>query len=133
MQALQPFTALAARFLLALIFLIEGAFKIPSYDLVVSYMEGFGVPGALLPLVIATEFGGGLLIVAGLFTRFAAFALAGFCLLTAFFFHLDLSDTNEFIHLLKNLAMAGGFLALVAFGPGPLSLDARFGKPASGP
>lgn len=125
MQALQPFAAFVARLLLALIFLIEGAFKIPSYGLVVGYMEGFGVPGTLLPLVIAVELGGGVLIAAGLFTRLAAFALAGFCLLSAFVFHLDLSDTNEFIHLLKNIAMAGGFLALVAFGPGALSLDAR--------
>ena len=81
MQALHPLAAFAARLLLALIFLIEGAFKIPNYDLVVGYMEGFGVPGAFLPLVIATELGGGLLIAAGLFTRLAAFALAGFCLL----------------------------------------------------
>ena len=50
-------------------------------------MEQHGVPGALLPLVILTELGGGLCILTGLFTRYVAIALAGFCVLTAYFFH----------------------------------------------
>jgi putative oxidoreductase len=41
----------------------------------------------LLPLVILTELGGGLLVLFGLKTRWAAIALFGFCLLTALFFH----------------------------------------------
>jgi uncharacterized membrane protein YphA (DoxX/SURF4 family) len=46
-----------------------------------------GVDGRLLPLVILTELGGGLLVLFGLKTRWAAIALFGFCLLTALFFH----------------------------------------------
>lgn len=133
MNLLQNLAALAARLLLALIFVIEGWIKIASYSATLGYMESYGVPGLLLPLVIATELGGGLLVAAGLLTRFAAFGLAGFCLLTALFFHLDFSNTDQFIHFFKNLAMAGGFLALVAFGPGSFSIDSRRRKGAAGP
>jgi putative oxidoreductase len=122
---MQNLAALAGRLLLALIFVVEGWIKIVSYSGTIGYMEAYGVPSLLLPLVILTELGGGLLVAAGLFARYAAFALAGFCLLTALFFHRDVADTNQFIHFFKNLALAGGFLMLVAFGPGAWSLDRR--------
>jgi putative oxidoreductase len=41
--------------------------------------------------------------------------------------HSNFADPNMMIHFLKNLAMAGGFLQLVAFGAGGWSLDARRG------
>ena len=77
-----------------------------------------------MPLVILTELGGGLLIVLGFQTRLAALALAGFCILTAILFHRNLAEISEFIHFNKDLAIAGGFLLLVAFGAGNWSLDA---------
>ena len=80
-------------------------------------MQANGVDGRLLPLVILTELGGGLLVLFGLKTRWAAIALFGFCLLTALFFHLGADQTIQFR---KNVAMAGGFLALATFGPGAL-------------
>lgn len=120
---MQDLAALVGRLLLSLLFVVEGWTTIANYSGTVGYMEAFGVPGLLLPLVILTELGGGLLVATGLFARWAALALAGFCLLTALFFHHDLADTGQFIHFFKNLAMAGGFLMLVAFGPGAWSLD----------
>jgi putative oxidoreductase len=84
-------------------------------------MQAHGVDGRLLPLVILTELGGGLLVLVGLKTRWAAIALFGFCLLTALFFH---SGADQAIQLQKNVAMAGGFLALALLGPGAWSLDA---------
>ena len=116
---------LAARAMLAYIFIVSGASYIARYADVASYMENSGVDGRLLPLVILTELGGGLLVLIGLKTRWAAIALLGFCLLTALFFHLAADQT---IHLQKNIAMAGGFLALAVFGPGPWSLDGRRGR-----
>ena len=83
------------------------------------------MPGFLLPLGIATEVLGSLSVLVGCQTRWAALALAGFCILTALFFHTDFGDFNQKIHFMKNLAIAGGFLFLVAQGPGPWSLDAR--------
>ena len=76
--------------------------------------------GRLLPLVILTELGGGLFVLFGLKTRWAALALRGFCLLTALFFH---SGAEQALQLQKNVAMAGGFLALALAGPGAWSLD----------
>jgi putative oxidoreductase len=87
-------------------------------------MENHGVPGALLPLVILTELGGGLLIVCGYQSRLAALALTGFCILTALLFHTNFADANELIQFNKDIAIAGGFLVLVAFGAGDWSLDA---------
>ena len=83
-------------------------------------MQSGGVDGRLLPLVILTELGGGLCILAGLATRYAAIALFGFCILTAIIFHKGADQAIEFE---KNLAIAGGFLTLAVFGPGPWSID----------
>src|SRR5271156_6212182 len=89
-----PFV-LIARAMLAYIFVIEGFGKIAHYVDVGAYMRDHGVAPALLPLVVLTELGGGLLVLVGLKTRLAAIALAGFCLLTAFFFHLAPDQTIE--------------------------------------
>jgi putative oxidoreductase len=109
--------------MLALIFVIEGCLKVGSYAAIVEYMQSYGVSGRLLPLVILTELGGGVLVALGLLTRFAALALAGFCLATAYFFHSDISDPDQVIQMYKNIAMAGGFVVLAAAGPGAWSLD----------
>ena len=100
--------------MLAYIFIVEGVGKIAGYAGVADYMQAHGVDGRLLPLVILTELGGGLLVLFGLKTRWAAIALFGFCLLTALFFH---TGADQAIQLQKNVAMAGGFLALGAFRP----------------
>jgi len=112
---------LLARALLAYIFVVEGSQKLANYQAVVGYMSQHGVPGALLPLVILTELGGGLLVLVGYKTAWAAVALGGFCVLTALLFHMSAQETIQFQ---KNLAMAGGFLALAVAGPGPWSLGA---------
>lgn len=112
---------LLARAMLAYIFIVEGAEKIGNYAGVVDYMQAHGVDGRLLPLVILTELGGGLLVLFGLKTRWAAIALFGYCLVTVLFFHLGPDQTIE---LRKNVAMAGGFLTLAILGPGAWSLDA---------
>lgn len=116
---------LLARAMLAYIFIVEGAEKITSYAGVVEYMQANGVDGRLLPLVILTELGGGLLVLFGLKTRWVAIALAGYCLLTVLFFHLG---ADQVIELRKNIAMAGGYLTLAILGPGPWSLDGWRGR-----
>ncbi len=83
-------------------------------------MQAPGVHGRLLPLVIQTELGGGLLVLVGLKTRWAAIAPFGSCLLTALFF----SGADQAIQLQKSVAMDGGFLALALLGAGAWSLDA---------
>ena len=58
-------------------------------------MQAHGVDGRLLPLVILTELGGGLIVLFGFKTRWAAIALFGFCLLTALFFHLAADQVDR--------------------------------------
>ena len=109
---------------LALIFIISGLAKIGGYEGTQGYMDAMGVPGSLLPLVIALEVGGGLAILAGLFTRTSALALAAFSLASGVLFHFDLGDLAQFNNFFKNIAIAGGFLVLAAQGAGRFSLDA---------
>ncbi len=124
MAKLQAPIALVARLMLAFIFIVEGWGKVGHYGGTMQYMESHGVPGMLLPLVIATELGGGLLIACGFQSRVAALALSGFCVLTALLFHANFADPNEVIQFNKDIAIAGGFLALAAFGAGDWSVDA---------
>jgi putative oxidoreductase len=111
---------LPARAMLAYLFIVEGVQKITDYAGTVGYMQSNGIDPRLLPLVILMELGGGLLVLIGLKTRWAALALCCFCILTALLIHWP---ANEMIEVQKNIAMAGGFLALMVFGPGPWSLE----------
>ena len=119
---------LTGRILLAAMFLISGLGKIGSYAATAGYMSSAGVPGALLPLVIATEVAGAVCVVVGWKTRVTAFLLAGFTLLTAAIFHHNFADQTQAIMFLKNVSIAGGLLVLAANGAGPLSIDRRAGR-----
>lgn len=126
---------LVGRVLLALIFIIAGWGKIGGYAGTAQYMEAMGVPGALLPLVILTELGGGLAILVGFQTRLVSILLAGFCVISGYLFHFvaitgadAMADMTNQIMFMKNLAIAGGFLSLFAAGAGAWSVDARLGS-----
>lgn len=116
---------LAGRVLIAIPFLLGGYNKIGGYAGTQKYMEAFGVPGILLPLVILFELGAGLLLVAGFQTRLTALALAGFTLVAGVIFHGKIGDPVQGIMFFKNVAMAGGMLALFVAGAGAHSVDAR--------
>ncbi|WP_420858443.1 DoxX family protein [Marivivens marinus] len=126
------YAAPLGRVFLAFIFIMAGAQKITGYSGTAQYMEMMGVPGALLPLVILTELGGGIALLIGWQTRIIAFLLAGFSLLSGFLFHLvpsfgmeGMAAQTEMIMFMKNVAIAGGMLMIVALGAGTLSLDQR--------
>ena len=125
MEKLDPVFALGGRVLLALIFILSGFNKITGYAGTVGYMEAFGVPGFLLPLVILLELGGGILLVVGYQARWVALVLAGFTFLAAVIFHADFADQAQMINLLKNLSIVGGLLFGARVGSGELSLDGR--------
>lgn len=117
--------ALIARFFMAYIFLVAGWGKITAYSATVGYMESMGVPGAMLPLTILVEFGGGLALLFGFQARFAALGLAVFSLITAFLFHGGAEDS---INFMKNFAMTGGLLFLMLQGAGKFSIDQAIEK-----
>lgn len=109
-----------ARVLVAYIFIVAGYGKISGYEATAGYMEAMGVPSALLPLTILVELGGGLALLLGFQTRFAALGLAVFSLITAFIFHGGAEDA---INLMKNLSIAGGLFFVMLHGVGKLSID----------
>lgn len=118
------------RLLMAVIFVMGGWGKLMASGATIAYIGSHGLP---LPQVgyaaaVAVELGGGLLILAGLQTRLVAIVLALWCIVTGVVFHLSAGDPGNMIHFLKNLAMAGGFLQLAAFGAGAWSLDAVLGR-----
>lgn len=127
MTSIQTFSAPVGRVLISMIFIMSGINMIFGFEGTQGYMEAMGVPGVLLPLVIILKVGGGLAIVVGWKTRVAAFALAGFSLLTALLFHANFADQTQMAMFMKNFALAGGFLFLVTHGPGAFSIDNRNG------
>src|SRR6185437_2200300 len=105
-----PYFITIGRVLMAIMFIQGGIEKIFGYAGAQGYMEAHGVPGWLLPAVIFVETGCGLSVLLGLFTRWSAILLAGFCVLAALFFHNDFADQMQMINFMKNITIAGGFL-----------------------
>lgn len=123
-SSLNAGTQLTGRALMSAIFIMAGINKIGAYAGTQGYMESMGVSGSLLPLVIVLEIGAGLAILLGWQARIAAFLLAGFTVVSALIFHADLADPTQSILFMKNMAMAGGLLLLVAGGMHAWSIDA---------
>lgn len=125
--SLSDIVALAGRILLAAIFVMSGAGKLADPAGTIAYIGAAGLP--LGPIAyaaaVAAELGGGIALILGYRTRFAAAALALFSMLAALFFHSAFADQNQMIHFFKNIAMAGGLLQIVALGGGRLSVDTR--------
>ncbi|HEX2842237.1 DoxX family protein [Hyphomicrobium sp.] len=126
MSSIHDLASLVARLLIAPLFIVFGFEKITGYASSAGYMEAYGLPGILLPIAIAAELGGGLAILFGFFSRWAALALAIFCVVTALVFHTAWSGDGgqgQFINFMKNLALAGGLLLLAANGPGRYAIN----------
>lgn len=122
--------ALLGRILLAAIFVLSGIGKVAAPVGTIAYIGASGLPLAPLAFAgaVAVELGGGIALILGYRTRLVAATLAAFSALTAIAFHADFADQNQMIHFLKNVAMAGGLLQVVAFGGGRFSLDGRNSK-----
>ena len=117
--------SLAGRLLLASLFLVSAFNKLMHPVETAQYMQSMGVAGALLWPTVALELLGGLALAVGWFSRPAALMLALFSLIAAAIFHSNFADLNQVNNFLKNLAVAGGLLYLVAWGPGRFSISAR--------
>ncbi|HJU26879.1 MAG TPA: DoxX family protein [Rhodanobacteraceae bacterium] len=120
---MQNLAVLLGRIGLSQIFILSGLQKIAGYAATAGVLAQHGLPPGLLPLVIFAELGGGLAVLFGFLTRWAAVGLCVFTLLAAFFFHNNFADQTQAVNFMKNIAIAGGFLVLAAFGPGTASLD----------
>lgn len=116
MAASSGFRLGPARLLMAVLFLVSGVGKLGNVDGTQQYMEAHGVPGELLWPAAAFEITSGLALLLDWRMKQISMLLSGWCLLTAFIFHTNLADDGERINLMKNMAMAGGFLVLANHG-----------------
>ena len=146
--AIQGVATVAGRVLLALIFLMSAAGKkIPQFSNVAQLMESQGVPMPHVMLVGAIGFllAGSLSIIVGFKARIGATLLLIFLVLATYYFHdfwtwppdaMWVLSTNsdvimpvqqiEMISFIKNLALMGAMLLIIANGSGPMSLDGKF-------
>jgi putative oxidoreductase len=130
--SLQNPLALIGRVLIAALFVPAGFGKIVGFAGTAQYIASKGLPASEVLTVLATvvELGGGLALLVGLFTRWSALALAGFTVVAGLIFHnywalpADQQMMQQLMFM-KNIAIAGGLLALAAFGAGAWSIDAR--------
>lgn len=132
LTSLQNPLALIGRLLLALVFLPAGIGKVTGFAGTAGYIASKGLPmpelGAAIALTV--EIAGGLALIAGFGTRWAALALAFFTLVASYFFHnyWTLPVDQQMIQQLmffKNIGIVGGLLVLAAHGAGAWSLDAK--------
>ena len=123
MDKLQELSVPIGRLFLSMIFIFSGFTKITGYAATQGYMESMGVPGMLLPLVIAVELLGGIAILLGFKARLVAILMAGFSVVSALLFHQFWIDESQMNQFMKNIAMAGGFLMIFAHGAGAYSID----------
>jgi len=125
MEDLRKYAVPLGRLLLASLFIWAGIGKLMNPAGTAQYFAHANVPAAniMVWVVIVIEILGGLAILLGFMTRWAALILAIFCLITGFAVHLPVGDQANMTHFSKNLAMAGGFLYVFAFGAGMWSID----------
>jgi putative oxidoreductase len=124
-NAAASYAATAGRVLLASLFLLAGFSKLSAPAGTIGYIASAGLPfpevayaaAVFVEVVLASA------LIVGYQTRIVAAAIAVFSLVTAFGFHFNLADQNQFIHFFKNVAISGGLLQVVAFGAGAVSVD----------
>jgi putative oxidoreductase len=123
----QGIVSAVGRILLATIFLLSGLHKIADPVGTQQYMSAMGMPatGFFLVGAIVLELAGALSLILGYWTRVGATLLIVFMIPATLIFHTNFADRIQFIMFLKNVAMTGGLLYVLAYGPGPLSLDVR--------
>jgi len=125
MANLQTYLAPLGRLLMSSLFIWAGVGKLRNPGGTAQYFAHVHVPvpSVAVWVVIVIEVIGGLAILLGFKTRWAAAVLAIFCLITAFGVHLPAGDMPNMINFYKNLVMAGGFLYVVTYGAGGISID----------
>jgi putative oxidoreductase len=133
MSKAQSYLPAVGRLLLAAIFVLSGFSKLTAPEGTIGYIASAGLPlpEVAYAVAVAVELVGGLLLIVGFKTRWVAAAIAGFTVAAAFGFHNNFADQNQMIHFMKNIAIAGGLLQVVAFGAGAFSLDNRTTKTAA--
>ena len=131
----QALAAFIGRVFLSAIFIMAGVEKIMDPAGTSAYMASQGMPMVpfFLAMTIIFELGGGLSLLTGFKTRWGALALIVFLIPTTLIFHnfWEVSPDQkqlQMIMFLKNLAIIGGLLTVLAYGAGLISVDAKRSK-----
>lgn len=128
----QDTLALIGRILIAYLFIPAGIGKLMGFSGTVGYITSVGLPlpevGAVIAIIV--ELGLGIALLLGFKTRWTGIVMAIFSIATALFFHKywsapDAMKMMQQINFNKNIAIAGGLLALAAFGPGRFGIDKK--------
>ena len=116
---------LIGRIFLSLIFILSGFGKIGDFSVTKQYMASVGMPavGFFLVMAIIFEIVGGLSVISGFKARWGAIILIIFLIPATLIFHRNIGDQMQMIQVMKNLALIGGLLMVVSFGPGAFSID----------
>jgi putative oxidoreductase len=122
--------ALLGRFCLSFVFLWSGITK--ARDRVAGRAEiaalGIPYPGLFLILTVICQIGGGLMVLLGFWARVGAFFLLGFTVVATLLAHASQGfahqkNQQQLTTTFEHLAIVGGFVLLMAYGPGGLSID----------
>ena len=114
-----------ARLLMSSLFIWDGVGMLRNPSGTAQYFASVHVPAPDIAVWLAMPIDllGGLALLVGFYTRWAAALLALICLGTAFGVHLLIGDQANMIHFYKNLVMTGGFLYVISYGAGGMSID----------
>jgi putative oxidoreductase len=123
--------ALAARVLMAVLFLMAGLSNAGDVRGFAETLAADGVPIAVGGLVFWYLILSGAFLIAGVHTRATALTMAGFSLLSGLLAYGDLALPTDMVMLLKNIALTGGYLMISLHGPGQWSVDAWLAKQAA--
>jgi len=111
------------RVLLSSLFMIEGVNKFFNQEETIMYMEDYGVSEIFFFPTVLLEVFIPILLIVGYKTRILGSIMCLFTLTVALIFHLDFDSQIQLIMLLKDLAIAGGFLLIASREPGLCSID----------
>jgi putative oxidoreductase len=122
MQALLPFLG---RVLIGAIFLWSAITKIRGFETTSDMMSSKGIfaPQLLLLGAIVLMLLGSIAVILGIKARWGAIFLIIFLIPTTILFHPPNGSEEDLIDFMKNLAVIGGLLMIVSFGPGALSFE----------
>jgi putative oxidoreductase len=125
MQNTKTYLLPLARLLMSSLFIWDGIVQARNPAGTIQYFTSVHVPvpDVAVWISIAIHLIGGVALLVGFKTRWAAALLILLCLGTAFGVHLPIGDRANMIHFYKNLAMTGGLLYVIAFGAGSVSID----------